>query len=184
MKYIITILVLTSFPAFAEQSKNKETAAVATPVATEKVQTKRGDADPSQLRKQFEKETKIVPGEYILESNSNEACQDGKLGLVDYGDELAVILGARSLVVGLGKEKIEEIDETCKTIYRSSFKGNQVEENVEEDCGDGMETIKTVITFEKDKISYTKAIASNGTLIEEFKCISKLQKIDSSKKNK
>lgn len=133
--------------------------------------------EPSKLRKTFEDSTKLVLGEYTLAPNSNIGCQDGKLGIVDYGDEIELILGARSLVVGIGKEKIEELDETCKTTFKSSYKGNVVEETMQEVCEeDGTETVKTVVTIEKEKISYTKTIDSDGKVVDEFTCVATYDK--------
>jgi hypothetical protein len=182
---IILFLVIVSFQAFADGTKKKVTTKakpkatvekpiveVVTPKPSEGETVKTQVSEPSKLRKDFEATTGIVLGEYYIGPKADEGCQDGRLAIVDYGDELGLILGAKSIVVGIGKDKLEETYENCKLTIKSSYSGNTVEENSEEDCeGEDPHTTKTVMTIEKDKISYTKTISNSDKLSEEFKCV-------------
>lgn len=167
MKYLVLLAILSSLTCmslvYAEEVNTQKS-------ESERYNEKKILNDPSDLRKKFERETGIVLGNYALSAGSPESCLDGKLGLLDYGNELTLVFGARSLAVGIGKEKIEEVDESCKTTYQSVYSKGSLKEVLVEVCGATTDRIETDIKFYKNKISYTKTIISNGKQINRFTC--------------
>jgi hypothetical protein len=160
MKYILILLFLTisSFSFSAEPDRKQA-------------------SEPSELRKKFETETGIVLGEYSLEEKSDQDCQDGKLDIVDDQNSISLILGARSLATGLGKDKLVEKYEDCVSTLKSAFKGTFVTEEKEEVCKkDGTLLTKTEVNIEKNKIKYIKKAYDGGKFLSEVKCSLKLIK--------
>lgn len=167
MKYLILTLFISVLaiaapkkPAQKEQSKDLSS------------------VEPSEKWKKFVNESGIQFGEYELVSGPAENCLDGNINVVETDDgELAVIMGARALVNGLGKDKLSEANDECSITVKSKHKGKSISEFREEVCKDKKTyTTNTEVTLSGNKITYTKKYYENSVMKTQFKCALKLVK--------
>src|SRR3989344_4494302 len=164
MKYFLIInLILNCASVFAAEVSKK--------IEVREVIIERSGASPdSDLKKKFLKETKIELGEYKRTANSDTKCLEGPLFIIDLGEELNLMLGARSLAGSIGKEKYEEKDGDCVMTYESSYNDVAIKERVEQVCGQEKTTFHTTVTLEKNKISYVKEAYAADKLVDTLKC--------------
>ncbi len=186
MKNVFILFTLMfSLSVHAQETKKKPMAKpavkakVAMPVSnneTRQVDTVRKEVlKPSKLQKQFVGATGIVTGEYAADTNSDE-CDSGNLKIIDYGDDLDLFYAGSSIIVGIGKDKVEEKYSDCKRTFRSKYAGNIIEEVSEEVCAKEKTVVTTTLVLEKDKISYTVSSILNDTEPEVLKCSATYQK--------
>lgn len=168
MKVLIIVLIAISFSdAFAQEKNIKDFEVREKPLDNKESVFQ---SELSDLQKNFISKTGLVLGDYSLTKDSSKDCWDGQVELLDLGDELSLILGAKTLVTAIGKGKTSEKENKCTFITESSFSMGLIKEMREANCVNGTTVVTTEVKISKTNISYVRELLFDGKQTNKFKC--------------
>lgn len=132
----------------------------------------------SELKKKFLKESKIELGYYAPIKGSSDRCLEGDLTILDFGNSLTLMLGARPLAAGVGRTepKVEENDFNCHFTYEISSHENKISGTDTQTCGERKIIFHTNVEIEKGQIKYTKDAVENDKVVDKLECTVKKTK--------
>lgn len=87
----------------------------------------------SPLAQRFLTTTGLTLGEYILKKGPSE-CPEGDLYLLDFKDELTLMMGSHPLVLSLGAPPSKHKERACEMAIESRFEKNLIETTTSETC--------------------------------------------------
>lgn len=127
--------------------------------------------EPSKVQKAFIEKTKIKLGQYVLAADSDINCLEGELSIIDLGDRITLMLGARPIAQSIGKKKYEEKElDGCKATFDTTYTETQIFETREKICKKDRQTLKSTVNISEGKLLYATKITTNGDLNNEFTC--------------
>ncbi|MCB0414801.1 MAG: hypothetical protein KDD50_10735 [Bdellovibrionales bacterium] len=135
---------------------------------------------PSKVFTEFVSTSGLLAGEYQLAEKQPEQCREGEIEILDLTDSVTVMLGAHALVVGLGRDKFDDLDRDCLSEYDTFYKKNFIKGTMVEKCEiKGQKNIgryHTEIQVKDRTIIYTRTITLNEQKPTSFSCELKLKK--------
>jgi len=128
-----------------------------------------GYAEVENSVEKFLETTKIKTGIYEA-SKKESGCQQGDLEIVQLENEFTLMLGARPLVIGLGREAFTTEDRACSSKIESTYTNKSIDSVKVETCN-GVEVVYSVSVYPVKKgINYKRKIVKNGKTIKREIC--------------